>query len=1023
MRDPSGSAGRSESSQPAPNPAINDELQFSPVSITTSQSSTRHRQCQLVSRNMSLNRIVTLALLVLCSFFVGSTSAKSNEKRVVCYYTNWSAYRQGPAKFLPDNINPYLCTHLVYAFGGLTSDSGIKPFDKYQDIDKGGYTKFNGLKTYNKALKTLIAIGGWNEGSRRFSNLVSASESRKTFIKHAIRFLRQYHFDGLDLDWEYPASREGGVPEDKKNYALFIKELREAFEEESKSTGRARLLLTIAVPAGIEWITKGFDIPVINRNVDFFNLLTYDYHASTEPNANHHAPLKARSGLSEYDWKGQLNIEFTISHYLKEGAEPDKLVVGLPTYGRSYTLFNTDSHDVDAPSSGPGTKGKFTKEPGYLAYYEVCEGVKSGDWRVENGDSDVQGPHAVNGDQWVGYDDPRIMGVKGKWVKDNGLGGIMFWSVDNDDFRGTCHGKPFPLIESAKAAYYTGDAPGQSPQRPSSTSLTSRFSKPSTATSTSTNARNRFSNLSLANRRFTTPPPPSTTTGSSTKSSKGRRRNKNKKRNKKRNNRNKSRTTAEPATTTTTSTTTTTPAPTFSPFNTPAPPTTPDPGVDFECKEDGFFPHPSVCKKYFWCLDAPGLGLVAHHFTCPAGLYFNKNTDSCDYARNVPCKPGVQATTTTTPTTTTSTTTTTRPTTRPTTTRTTTTTTTQAPEEEEDDEYYDDEEDDEGGEDTEEEEEDEADEGDAATDNSGKSVKEINDIKDLLKLIKKLGGVEELEKFFEENPSIAAAAAEFEKQDKTKPKSKYTPSTSLNTRNRFTPTTTSSSTTSNSNRSRFGSSTNLKYTTITRNKNPQRPVDMTEEEADSDDSDDKPKTKSTTRTTTQTTSTPLRQKYVTLSRNSNASRNKNRDSSSSTPTPTPSPIPESTNSKLRQNSVASSSTETSVVVRYSNDDAFILPDSADSNGGDQVETDDDNVSKNRASLSSSVARLLSSNPPSSSSSSNKNSDNKSSNRYVTISRPYARVAGTVDGDTVVGDSTSNTGTLNAQNSRQRYVAL
>ncbi len=46
---------------------------------------------------------------------------------------------------------------------------------------------------------------------------------------------------------------------------LKLQELREAFEEESKATGRTRLLLTIAVPAGIEWITKGFDIPVINR--------------------------------------------------------------------------------------------------------------------------------------------------------------------------------------------------------------------------------------------------------------------------------------------------------------------------------------------------------------------------------------------------------------------------------------------------------------------------------------------------------------------------------------------------------------------------------------------------------------------------------------------------------------------------------------------------------------------------------------------------------------------------------------
>jgi len=91
-------------------------------------------------------QFLTIILLVLCSILDSHRSvvqAKTSESRVVCYYTNWSAYRQGPAKFLPDNINPYLCTHLIYAFGGLTSDSGIKPFDKYQDIDKGNVSKPN----------------------------------------------------------------------------------------------------------------------------------------------------------------------------------------------------------------------------------------------------------------------------------------------------------------------------------------------------------------------------------------------------------------------------------------------------------------------------------------------------------------------------------------------------------------------------------------------------------------------------------------------------------------------------------------------------------------------------------------------------------------------------------------------------------------------------------------------------------------------------------------------------------------
>lgn len=63
-----------------------------------------------------------------------------NNKRVVCYYANWSAYRPGQAKFLPQNINPYLCTHLIYAFGGFTNDFTLRPFDKWQDIDQGLFT-------------------------------------------------------------------------------------------------------------------------------------------------------------------------------------------------------------------------------------------------------------------------------------------------------------------------------------------------------------------------------------------------------------------------------------------------------------------------------------------------------------------------------------------------------------------------------------------------------------------------------------------------------------------------------------------------------------------------------------------------------------------------------------------------------------------------------------------------------------------------------------------------------------------
>ncbi|XP_046403175.1 flocculation protein FLO11 isoform X2 [Ischnura elegans] len=606
-----------------------------------------------------------------------STSSSSGGPLVVCYYTNWSVYRPGRAKFTPSNVNPYLCSHLIYAFGGLSSEDGLRPYDKYQDIEQGGYAKFNGLKSYNKALKTLLAVGGWNEGSARFSSLAADPERRTKFAKGAVRFLRTHRFDGLDLDWEFPAFRDGGRPQDKENYAKLAEDLRAEFDKESSQTGRPRLLLTMAVPAGKEYIDRGFDMSRLSSQLDFLNILSYDYHSAFEPVVNHHSPLYPLNrveGGSEYDYDGELCIDFTVKHYLKAGVPSSQLVLGIPTYGRSYTLLNPESIDPGSPADGPGAQGDATREKGYLSYYEICKAVKSDDWTVEQPEPDAMGPYAYKGDQWVGYDDPDTIRKKARYVHEMSLGGLMFWSVDNDDFRGDCHGKPYPLVEAGKEELL-------------------RLAGPSTKST----SKSRVGGSTSGNRRRPTG------------GSGGRKR--------------------RPSTTSTTTSTTTTTTPSYGSLTTPEPPTTPDPGSDFVCKDEGFFPHPRDCKKYFWCLDSgpSSLGIVAHQFTCPSGLFFNKAADSCDYSRNVLCKKKLTESTSTTtkaPATSAGTTTTRRTTAR---TTTTTTTTTEAPEYEEYDE--------------EEEEED------------GSLEEDPSALKELIGLIKKLGGLKELEKHLDSSNS------------------------------------------------------------------------------------------------------------------------------------------------------------------------------------------------------------------------------------------------------------------------------
>lgn len=127
----------------------------------------------------------------------------------------------------------------------------------------------------------------------------------------------------------------------------------------------------------------------------------------------------------------------TIEYYLKAGAEREKLVLGIPTYGRSYTLFNPDTTEIGAPADGPGEQGDATREKGYLAYYEICQNLKDEElgWTVVQPNPDALGPYAYSENQWVGYDDELIVRKKSEFVVQQKLGGIMFWSIDNDDFR------------------------------------------------------------------------------------------------------------------------------------------------------------------------------------------------------------------------------------------------------------------------------------------------------------------------------------------------------------------------------------------------------------------------------------------------------------------------------------------------------------------------------------------------------------------------------------------------------------
>uniref|UniRef100_A0A1Y1NCR6 chitinase n=1 Tax=Photinus pyralis TaxID=7054 RepID=A0A1Y1NCR6_PHOPY len=286
------------------------------------------------------------------------------------------------------------------------------------------------MKSKNPNLKTLLAVGGWKEGSVNYSKMAGNTSLRSNFITSAINLMNKYGFDGFDIDWEYPAQR-GGVPQDKANFVTLVREFRQAL-------GNGRLL-SIAAGATPSQIATSYNVSALIRDLDFINVMTYDLHGSWDGVTGANAPLFSSSGLS---------VSQCIDAWIANGAPSSKLVMGIPVYGRTFTLTNSQLNGIGAPTSQPGAPGPFTQEAGIIGYNEMCLKLLTNQWVVVWHDAQKI-PYAYKENQWVSYDEQRSVGVKVQYIKQRDLGGAMIWSIDTDDFRGTC-GTKYPILTTIK---------------------------------------------------------------------------------------------------------------------------------------------------------------------------------------------------------------------------------------------------------------------------------------------------------------------------------------------------------------------------------------------------------------------------------------------------------------------------------------------------------------------------------------------------------------------------------------------
>lgn len=324
-------------------------------------------------------------------------------------------------------------THVNYAFGNIENSTGKAYLtDEWADIQKtwpGDKPSGNGtldlfgnlkqlylLKKQNRNLKTLLSIGGWSY-RHNFAPGLLTDAKRQTFARTTVDLVKNYGFDGIDIDWEYPASSD-------ESAALVdtCRRIRLELDNYARNlTGQPHFLLTLAVPAGPAKYVY-FDVPGLTPYIDFMSLMAFDYMGSGFSNYSGHQAnvYKSIKNPRSTDFDSESPVEY----YLGNGLPSENLVLGMPLYGRAFA-------DTDGPGTNftPATTGSFGAAG--VWDYKVLP-LNNTPEAHDNEKIIAAWCYGENSRLMVSYDTPCTARLKAKYIEERALGGSMWWETSQD---------------------------------------------------------------------------------------------------------------------------------------------------------------------------------------------------------------------------------------------------------------------------------------------------------------------------------------------------------------------------------------------------------------------------------------------------------------------------------------------------------------------------------------------------------------------------------------------------------------
>lgn len=262
-------------------------------------------------------------------------------------------------------------------------------------------------------IRGVLAVGGW--GADGFSDACATAEGRQTLADSLLSLMDELNMTGLDIDWEYPGTSVGGLtsrPEDVENWYELLSLLRQGLDQRTAQTGKKHVL-SVALGAG-DALLQPIDPSRLNALVDQVVVMAYDL-CGFDRTTGHHAALYPQNPEKQSGARA-------VQKLVAGGLSQDKLLLGLPAYGRAWRQVSSaaDGYAVQAGISGTRivTFDELMRleENGYTHYYDPV----------------AEAAYWYDGETFISGEDARSITAKGAWAMAQGLQGVAIWAYGQD---------------------------------------------------------------------------------------------------------------------------------------------------------------------------------------------------------------------------------------------------------------------------------------------------------------------------------------------------------------------------------------------------------------------------------------------------------------------------------------------------------------------------------------------------------------------------------------------------------------